>query len=494
MSDSTAASRATLFIGGERVPARAKRIYSLFNPARPTELVGHAARADIEDVDAAFAAAHRAYPAWSGLTYDQRAQHLRKIAAHLTDDESELQTRVRLFTREHGKILKEASIEMGRLGARFLQAAEYAQRLEVDEQLKGPPFDTLITRRSRGPALLVVPWNWPLSILGAKLPGALMAGNTVVIKLPENSSIAPALTVARIAEMLPPGVVNLITGSSAEIGDAMLTHPLVRTINFTGSIPVGQHVMRLAADRLTPLTLELGGNDAGIVLEDAKLDADAFLRMYLGAFMTTGQICMALKRLYVHRSRYDEVVDGLSAIASRQVVGDGLDERVTMGPLNNAKQLRVVVEMLHQAKAAGASVKEYGSVLDEREFASGYFHRPTLVLNPERHLDVVCEEQFGPVLPILPINSEEEGIKAANDSRFGLCSSVWTADPERAVRVARQLEAGYTYINGHGAMAQDNRAPFGGVKESGIGRNLGYEGVTGFQSYQSISAPHGWLL
>lgn len=494
MSGNTAAANATLFIDGKRVPAVANRTYSLFNPARPTELVGLAARADLADVDAAFTAAHRAYPAWSDLTYDQRAQYLRTIAAHLTDDEEELQARVRLFTREHGKILKEASIEMGRLGARFLQAAEYAPRLEVDEQLKGPPFDTLITRRSRGPALLVVPWNWPLSILGAKLPGALLAGNTVVIKLPENSSVAPALTVARIAEVLPPGVVNLITGSSAEIGDAMLTHPLVQTINFTGSIPVGQHVMRLAADRLTPLTLELGGNDAGIVLEDAKLDGDAFLRMYLGAFMTTGQICMALKRLYVHKSRYDEVVDGLSAIASRQVVGDGLDERVTMGPLNNAKQLRVVVDMLRQAKSAGASVKEYGSVLNEKEFANGYFQRPTLVLNPERDLDVVREEQFGPILPILSIESEDEGVRAANDSRFGLCSSVWTADPDRAVRVAKRLEAGYTYINGHGAMAQDNRAPFGGVKESGIGRNLGYEGVTGFQSYQSISAPQGWLL
>src|SRR5690606_14795611 len=247
--------------------------------------------------------------------------HLRQIAAHLTSDEAELEGRISLFTREHGKVLKESRIEMSRLGDRFIQVASYAERLAADEQLPGPPFDTLVTRQPRGVALLVVPWNWPLSILGAKLPQALLAGNTVVIKLPENSAMAPAMTVARIAEMLPPGVVNVLTGSSSEIGDALLEHSAVRLINFTGSIPVGRHVMKKASARLLPITLELGGNDAALVLEDAVLDEAAFTRMYLGAFMTSGQICMALKRLYVHRSRYDEVVDGLSAVAARQVVG-----------------------------------------------------------------------------------------------------------------------------------------------------------------------------
>jgi acyl-CoA reductase-like NAD-dependent aldehyde dehydrogenase len=341
---------------------------------------------------------------------------------------------------------------------------------------------------------LIVPWNWPLSILGAKLPQALVSGNTCVVKPSQNSAMAPCLTIKRIAEILPPGVLNVVTGSAAEIGDALLSHPLVRKINFTGSISVGQHVMRVAADNLTPVTLELGGNDAGLFLQDVVLDDAAFMRTYLAAFMTSGQICMALKRLYVHRSRYDELCAGLVAAASRQVIGDPLLPETTMGPLNNKGQHGVITGMLDQAREQGADVREYGDVPDEDLYSAGYFQKPALVFDADRALDVVKEEQFGPALPIIPFDSEEEAVNLANDSRYGLCSSVWTADREAAVRVARQLEAGYTYLNGHGPLAQDNRGPFGGFKASGIGRNLGYEGIVEFQEYHSISGPHGWLF
>lgn len=482
-----------LFINGERVAASGGRTMPLHNPARPSELVARAAQASVEDANAAIAAAHATFPAWSALSYDQRAAYLHKVAAHLTDDADELGARIGLFTREHGKVLKEAGIEMNRLGGRFMQAAGYAERLAIDEQLKGPPFDTVITRQPRGVALLIVPWNWPLSILGAKLPQALMAGNTVVIKLPENSCAAPALTIARLAEMLPPGVVNLITGDAAEIGDPMLTHPLVRTINFTGSVRIGKHVMQMASRNLTNVTLELGGNDAAVVLEDAVLDDAAFMRMYLGTFMTSGQICMALKRLYVHKARYDEVVDGLSRIAARQVIGDGMLPDTTMGPLNNARQLQVVSSLLAQARAGGAELRELGEVPDPALYRDGYFQKPVLVLNPDPNFDIVRKEQFGPALPIIRIEDEAQGIRMANDCELGLCSSVWSADRERALRVARQFEAGTTYINNHGPLGQDDRGPFGGFKESGIGRNLGYEGVLGFQGYHTISAPGGWL-
>ncbi len=491
MQNTDSPIESSLFINGARRPAAGQRKYAIHNPARPDELVGHAARASIEDVNDAFAAAQAAFPAWSGLSYEKRAEYLRKIAEHLTADQADLDARIHIFTREHGKILKEAQIEMGRLGGRFVQVASYAERLGNDDKIKGPPFDTIITRQPRGVAALVVPWNWPLSILGAKLPQALMAGNTVVVKLPENSAMAPAMTVAKIAEILPPGVVNLITGSSSEIGDAMLTHPVVRKISFTGSIPVGKHVMKVAAENLIPVTLELGGNDAALVLEDAVLDQAAFTRMYLGAFMTSGQICMALKRLYVHRSRYDEVVAGLSAMAAAQVIGDGLLPQTTMGPVNNKKQLKVVADMLAQARAAGADVREFGVVPDEDLYRTGYFQKPALLFNPDPGLDAVCEEQFGPLLPIIPIDDDAQGIRMANDSRFGLCSSVWTADMDRAQRVARQLEAGYTYINAHGPMGQDDRGPFGGFKQSGIGRNLGYEGLLSFQDYHTIAGPQG---
>jgi acyl-CoA reductase-like NAD-dependent aldehyde dehydrogenase len=383
---------------------------------------------------------------------------------------------------------------MTRLGDRFTYCASLAKRLAADDELQGPPFDTIITRQPRGVAALIVPWNWPLSILGAKLPQALIAGNTCVVKPSQNAAMAPTLTIKKIAEILPAGVLNVVTGPASVIGDSLLSHPLVRKINFTGSIPIGKHVMRVAADNLTPVTLELGGNDAGLFLEDAVLDAGAFMRIYLAVFMTSGQICMSLKRLYVHRSRYEELCSGLAAVASRMVVGDPLLPDTNMGPLNNKSQYEVVTGMLDQARAQGADVQEFGNVPDQDLYDAGYFQKPTLVFNPDPDLDIVKEEQFGPALPIIQFDTDDEAIRLANESKFGLCSSVWSEDKQRAMQVARQLEAGYTYLNGHGPLAQDNRGPFGGFKESGIGRNLGYEGVLEFQEYHSISGPKGWLL
>ncbi|HEX6692379.1 MAG TPA: aldehyde dehydrogenase family protein, partial [Burkholderiales bacterium] len=240
-----------LIIGGKWTPALGDSRYDICNPARPDELVGCAAMASREDVDRAVRAAHQAWPGWSSLSYAQRAAYLTQIADALVADQDELAARVRLFTREHGKILKECEIEMSRLGDRFRIAAGYADRLARDDRLPGPPFDTLIGRQARGVAALIVPWNWPLSILGAKLPQALLAGNTAVVKLSPYAPLAPALTIRRMAEIVPPGVINLLTGTTIDSGDALITHPLVRKINFTGSVEVGKHVMAMAARNLT---------------------------------------------------------------------------------------------------------------------------------------------------------------------------------------------------------------------------------------------------
>ena len=482
------------YIDGVARPADGGRTYALFNPARPDELVGHAALSSVSDVDAAVRAAHGAFAAWSRTSYAERAAKLNEVAEYLESGQDDVDQRARLFCREHGKPIKETHLEVSRLGERFRMTAAYADRLARDEIEHGPPFDTIITRQPRGVAMLIVPWNWPLSILGAKLPQALMAGNTVVVKPSELSVLAPGLTLQKIAEMFPPGVINIVTGDAAEIGDRLVGHPLVRFVNFTGSVRIGKHVMKVAADQMTPVTLELGGNDAAIVCADARLDETAFMNMYLGTFMSSGQVCMALKRLYVHRSRYDEVIEGLEAVCNRMVVGDGLLPDTNMGPVNNAKQLQIITSMIEQARSAGAEVRECGQVPDEELYQKGYFQRPALVINPDHTLDIVAEEQFGPALPVMPFDSEGEAVRLANDSRFGLCSSVWTEDRDRALLISRQLEAGYTYLNNHGPTAQDFRGPFGGFKDSGIGRNLGYEGIAQFQGYHSISSSTGWLF
>ena len=483
-----------LFINGAATPAAGGATYDIVNPARPSEVVGHAAAASRDDVDAAMRAAHDAFPAWSSLSMAERAAHLRHVAEHLNADAEDTAARARLLTREHGKTLFETNIEVTRLVDRLAQVAGFADSLQDEDTVSGKMFDTVITRKSRGVSLLIVPWNWPLAILGSKLPHALLAGNTVVIKLSEFATLAPAQTIMKIAAMLPPGVVNLVTGDGTVIGDDLVTHPLVRQVNFTGSIRVGRHVMQKAAENITPVTLELGGNDPGILLDDAPLSPEFFKKLYVSCFLTTGQICMALKRLYVPRALFDDVVDGLGAVMDNQMVGDGLKDGVTMGPLTTPQQKRTVETMLEEAAAAGQDIRHYGKIEDEGDFAEGRFLRPSLVIDAAPALSVVKDEQFGPTLPVIPYDSEDEAVAMANDSDYGLSSSVWSDDPARAVTLARRLEAGFTNINSHGPTAMDGLSPFGGVKQSGIGRNFGHDGVRQFQETQSISGQSGQIF
>lgn len=483
-----------LFIDGAAKPATGNATYALVNPARPSEIVGHAAAANREDVDAAMQAAQRAFGAWAALSMDERAAMLTNISRKLNADDLETASRARLLTREHGKTLFETNIEVTRLADRFAQVANFAGQLAEEDEVSGKMFDTVVTRKSRGVSLLIVPWNWPLAILGSKLPHALLAGNTVVIKLSEFATLAPALTIMKIASMLPPGVVNLITGDGAIIGDDLVCHPHVRQVNFTGSIRIGRHVMQKAAENITPVTLELGGNDPGILLDDAPLSEEFFKKLYISCFLTSGQVCMALKRLYVPRGLFGDVIDGLGVVMDKQVVGDGLKDGVSMGPLTTPQQKRTVETMLEESAAAGQDVRYFGQIDDEGDFAAGQFLRPSLVVGATPSLSVVRDEQFGPTLPVVVYDSESDAICMANDSNYGLSSSVWSADPARALGVARQLEAGFTNINAHGPTAMDGLSPFGGVKQSGIGRNFGPQGVRQFQETHSISGQSGQIF
>jgi acyl-CoA reductase-like NAD-dependent aldehyde dehydrogenase len=267
---------------------------------------------------------------------------------------------------------------------------------------------------------------------------------------------------------------------------ALVQNPDVAKVCFTGSVGAGKRIMEMASRTLTRVTLELGGNDAAIVLDDAIIDDTHLDRLFAAIFDTTGQICMNAKRIYVHRSRMQDVVDGLSARLATVKLGYGLDETTTMGPLHSPVQKAFVQELVEEAKASGAEVLEFGE-LPGGEFEGGNFVRPAIVVDPDPSLRVVTHEQFGPVIPILPFDTEEQAVRMANDTWSGLCGSVWTGDPDRANRVGSQLVCGYVWVNDHGATRLDLRAPFGGMKQSGIGREQGIEGVRAFQDTRSIA-------
>jgi acyl-CoA reductase-like NAD-dependent aldehyde dehydrogenase len=297
--------------------------------------------------------------------------------------------------------------------------------------------------------------------------------------------LATTRVVERIAEQLPPGVLNVVTGPDANMS-ALIRNPDVAKVCFTGSVGGGRKIMELASASLTRVTLELGGNDPAVILQDATLDDTHLDRLFAAIYDTTGQICMNAKRVYVHASRLEEVVTGLSERLRKVTLGYGLDAGTTMGPLHSPAQKTFVDELIQEAKASGATVLEFGE-LPGGDMQGGNFVRPAIVVNPDPALRVVTEEQFGPVIPIIPFETEDEAVRAANDSWSGLAGSVWTSNPETANRVARQLVCGYVWVNDHGATRLDLRAPFGGMKASGIGREQGIEGIRAFQDTRSVA-------
>jgi acyl-CoA reductase-like NAD-dependent aldehyde dehydrogenase len=472
-----------LLIAGEERPGSAGT-FPVYDPAHTGAIIGYAAAASADDALAAVAAADAAWPAWAALSATERTAIVLKALAGLEADNDE---RTEILSRENGKIRFEAFIDLAVFSGRFHQAAEYAPGLDVDEHIAGPPFNTTITKLSRGVVTIIYPFNWPLAILAASLPAALMSGNTVIVKPPPTTPLSSVQTLKHLVKALPPGVLNVVTGADEVVGPVVVGDPRVRHVCFTGSVGGGKRIMTMAAANVTNVTLELGGNDPAVVLDDAVLDEAAFAKMSSATFMTTGQVCMALKRLYVPRSRYDEVIDGLKGTLVGQKIGPGLDPATTMGPLNTARQRDYVAGLLEQAKAAGAEVQSYGEYAGD--LTSGNYMLPSLVLDPAPGLGIVTEEQFGPALPVLPYDNEEQAIGLANATWSGLCSSVWSGDIEHGTRVARQLRTGVTFFNNHNATAVDERAPFGGFAQSGIGRELGREGMQDFTETHVIAVP-----
>jgi acyl-CoA reductase-like NAD-dependent aldehyde dehydrogenase len=475
------ATSTPLLIGGEE--REAADTFPVYDPAN-RELIGYAAAASIADAEDAVRAAHEAWPAWAALS---TAERVRLALASLDGLDSDADARAELLVRENGKTRMEATIDSLVLVGRFHQAAAVAAHVDVEETLAGPPFATTIAHVPVGVVTIIFPFNWPLAILGASLPFALMSGNTVVVKPPPTTPMSVVRTLRHLALALPPGVLNVVTGADAVVGPVVVGDPRVKHVCFTGSVGGGKQIMHAAAGNLTRVTLELGGNDPAVVLHDAAFDEPEVERLAAATFMTTGQVCMAIKRLYVPRARFDEVVSGLESVLARTVVGSGLDPGVTMGPLHTERQRDFVTALVSEARTAGAEVREAGTFACNPD--SGHYLLPSLVLDPGRDLRIITEEQFGPTLPVIPYDDEAEAIALANDTWSGLCSSVWSTDQEHAMSVARQLRAGVTFFNNHNATAVDERAPFGGFNQSGIGRELGREGLLEFTETHVMSAP-----
>jgi acyl-CoA reductase-like NAD-dependent aldehyde dehydrogenase len=477
-----------LYIGGKERQTAATM--AIADPAKPGVVVGYAASATTQDVSDAVAAAKAAYPAWSALTPQQRAGKMLAAIEGVPDSPNPFASEDgALLSQENGKVRLEGWVDALVLQIRWKLALMHADEVNQTKVLKPVsghiPTETTVSYQPLGVVSIIVPFNWPIAILGAALPHALLAGNTVIVKPPLTAPLATARVVQRIAEKLPPGVLNVVTGPDANMS-ALIRNPDIAKVCFTGSVGGGKKIMEMASSSLTRVTLELGGNDAAIVLKDAPIDDTHLDRLFAAIYDTTGQICMNAKRLYVHRSRMDEVVKGLSARLEKTKLGYGLDKDTTMGPLHSPAQKKFVDELISEAKASGAKVLEFGE-LPGGDMKGGNFVRPAIVVNPDIKLRIVTEEQFGPVIPVIPFDTEEEAIRMANDTWAGLAGSVWTTDPATANRVGCQLVCGYVWVNDHGATRLDLRAPFGGMKSSGIGREQGIEGVRAFQDTRSIS-------
>lgn len=472
-----------MLIGGE--PVATPATIEVHNPARPLELVGTIPRGTPAHVEAAVAAAKAAQASWGRKSFAERAGILGAAFEALA---GEIEPLAPLYVRENGKTLAEAAGELRGVAPRQKLLLEAALALDTPEAIEAERGRTLIAYRPYGIVLSIVPWNAPVSLGFAQIAAALVAGNTVVVKPPETSPLAFMRAMAIFNAHLPKGLLNVVTGTPGEIGDALTSHPDIGKIGFTGSVASASRIIASSAATIKSLTLELGGNDAAILLDDIDLSDATMERLGDAVFKMTGQICMAVKRLYVPRRRLDEVVDRLAAIVARTVVGNGLDAGTTMGPLHTATALARAGAILQEATERGGAAMTLGRIDDAAAADGGHFMRPSLVIGPPDDSRLVVEEQFSPLLPILPYDDADEAVARANRSTYGLGGSVWGADGERALALAGRLEAGTVFVNTHGTGAVNRRAPYGGMKHSGIGRKAGVRGILEYAEMQTITA------
>ncbi|RAN76101.1 aldehyde dehydrogenase [Bacillus sp. SRB_336] len=449
---------------------------TLLDPATG-EPVGEAPVHDVADLELAIAAAAAAQPAWAALGHEARSAALLKAADAVERHAEEL---ARLLSREQGKPLNgpNARFEVGACAAwlRATAATELSPETVVDDG----ETHAEIHYRPIGVVGAIGPWNWPMMITVWQIAPALRMGNAVVVKPSEYTPLSVLALAGVINQELPEGLLSVVCGGR-DVGARLAEHPAIGKIMFTGSTATGKAIIKSSAGTVKRLTLELGGNDAGIVLPDADPAAIAE-DLFWGAFINTGQTCAALKRLYVHEDIYDAVCSELAAVAAAMPMGVGLDEANVLGPLQNKAQFDIVSKLVQAAKDSGARVLMGG---DPDPGQPGYFYPTTLVADIENSNPLVAEEQFGPALPIIRYSTVDEAVEMANALDVGLGASVWSSDPAQARAVAARIQAGTVWINKHGAV--DPRIPFGGAKQSGYGLEFGVEGLKALSVPQVIN-------
>jgi acyl-CoA reductase-like NAD-dependent aldehyde dehydrogenase len=460
-----------LLIDGKMVPGAMQM--PVLNPATE-DVVAQCPRASKEQLDAAVAAAKAAYPTWAATPLGERRKYIVEMADVIEANVNEL---AHILTSEQGKPLTDATAEVMGMAGFFRYLASLDLPMKVIEDSGDRRVEA--HRRPLGVVGCIIPWNYPLLILGFKLPPALLAGNTLVVKPAPTTPLSTLRFAELVQGILPKGVLNVITDAN-DLGDEMTKHPDIRKISFTGSTATGQKVMTSAAATLKRITLELGGNDASIVLDDVDPKKVA-PGIFEGAFQNSGQVCLAIKRLYVHEGVYDEICQELVAIANNTVVDDGTKQGTKLGPLQNKMQYEKVKGFLDDARKNG-NVIAGGAAMDR----PGYFIQPTIVRDIAEGTKLVDEEQFGPVLPVIKYSDHDDVIRRANATTYGLGASVWSSDTDRAHKVASQIEAGTVWINKHLDMAP--HIPFGGAKQSGIGTEFAEEGLAEFTQLQIINA------
>ncbi len=460
--------------------------FAVHNPARPDEVVGWAPVSDAAAGREAISAAVAEHRQWAALTPADRLKLLQDATAFGDDV---VAARAELLTRENGKVIGDARGECRTMGGKVSEAAGYLTALDPRDS-RDDAERVVELRKPFGVVVVIVPSNWPVGLTSSHLIPALLAGNTVVVKLPGECPLAAAQTLAAMRDRLPDGVLHALTGYDDDLTRALLQDPRVGGVGFTGSVATAVRITQTIED-VKRLVFELGGNDAAIVCADADLSDVMIDRMARSALRTSGQFCVAIKRVYVHRTRYDELRSKLAARFEQEVVGDGRCDGVTLGPLISARARDYAGSLVAGARAAGAQVLELGSMRGIDAIEDGYFVRPTLVFGAAQDSELVSVEQFAPVLPVLSVDSDAQAVEWANQSRYGLSGSVWSESQEHALEVAARLDSGSVLVNSTRVVANPWRLPFGGAKQSGVGRLGPLAGLLSYSEPQHNVAMHG---